>query len=1123
MIIANDKRHSTVAALCAGMLGLLSPAVAADSPYMASVAPFKTPPTIDGRLAEGEWDGALHLPAVMDYTDKLITPHRVDVYFGFTRENLYFAILSELPPDGKLVANETRRGADPQALVFDDGVELYIDPNRQNRAEGKGERSFFHYHGNSVGASTTIEFRPEGGPDRGWDGAVEEVNRIDAATQVWIKELRFPLSAMRVDPAAVVGRDVGILVARNLKRTGKWMQATWFPHSGAFVSTDRYALIRLTEDAPTVSLDSFGGLALHKGPIQLDARVFNPGPARTVKVSLNIESTDMPEIRDEQTVELPANGVGVYRHHVAEGRLHEPAVHTLRLRVVTEGGSATNLNYMTRWTRAPENRWPEVPVGPQPSLALGVAYYPSHNHLRLELMPRWLELDDCRKASYEIATSRGVKLLSDSVAWEGASHRVALDLPDLLDDTYTVSVQFDGWEGGAVEQTFTRKHYAWENNRIGITDKVLPPFKPITVDEDGTVSVVLRAYKVNGLGLWDSIKSAGNVSAGGARELLAAPMQLVANGDQALAGTGRFTKTADHEVVYEGRAEHPAVTVQTRTTTEVDGCMKVELTLVPGPEKQALRTLHLDIPLHDELIALYHVSSTSLRYNPAGAIPQGDGRFWDTRDYPDGTFYGNFLPYIWVGAEERGLAFFADNDKGWVLNVNPEDDKQSTPAVELIRQNGVLTMRVNLVQKPILLTEPRTIVFGVMASPAKPMPENWRTRPMAWMGSQYWGSDRSFAARYPRHGDLSPLDMMEAFRLGKPFDFDAFVEEWTERNWGAGQPVIQKGKDQMVGLLKVSRDTALRSRGKLFTAYWEEFHTVSRAHEEVQTFGTEWSGGDAAGSIKPIAPSYRDFAVWWGAEFVRRGIGLYFDNAFPQAVHDPMVSSAYRLPNGQMQPSAGIWARREYLKRIWTLHEQWKDSRMPPLMMIHMTNTHILPYMVWNHSNLDLEWFYGDSPAQQAYAADMLRAQSIGRQTGNIPCALARGDKHGGRPGRAEMAAIHEIRLTDDYTPYAPLTEFGYDEVGVDIFNYWDESYPVTFSDPKVKSILLRRDGQARLLLATWNGEAATVTMTPDTAKLGCEVGTVTDVRTATSLPIDAKGNVTFELNGYGTLLLDLQ
>ena len=1091
------------------------------APQMATVAPFADSPSIDGTLAEGEWDGSLRVPGLMNYEDGFLVPYEMGVRFGYDRENIYIAIVSELPPDGTLVAQQTRRGANPQQLVFDDGVEIYIDPNRENRAAGRGERSFFHYHGNSVGAYTTIEYGPSGAPDPGWSADVEVANAIHEDRGVWVKELRFPLSAMRVKPDEVLGRDFGVLIARNIKRGRGWLQAPWFPHGkAAFVTSERYPRIRLEQGVPTVALESFGGLDVHKGPIDLKARVFNPGPARKAKVQLDIESTTMPELSDVKELDLPANGHAEYTFSVNEGRLHEHAKHKLDLRVTSPDGDNTYLNYTMRWKQAPDNRWPGVPIGPQPQRAFSTAYYPSHDYLRIALRPKWLELEECRGARYRILTSRGVVLYDKTVSWKGASTNIELTVPDLLDDVYTVEVTFDGWEE-PITKTFERKHFPWEGNEIGITDEVLPPFEPIRVD-GRTVDVVLRSYEVNGLGFWDSIKAAGNVSAGGPRELLTAPMQLVADGNQPLDGDGEFTKKADHEVVYEGMATHPAVVVQTRTTTEVDGCTRFELTLEPGTGNQELRTLALDIPLVDDLMPLFHVSSTSLRLNPAGATPEGDGRFWDTRDYPDGSWYGNFKPYIWLGAEERGLAWFADNDEGWVLNVDEEDAAKSTPCVELIRKDGTLTLRVNLVQKPITLTEPRTIVFGLMASPGKPMPKDWRTKPLAWMGSQYWGSDRRFAARYPRGGDLSPLDMMAAARLGRTFDFNTFREQWTERHWGEGSRKIEKPKEQMRTLLQVSRDMARRSRGRPFTVYWEEFHTVDHSHPAAQVFAHEWGGGSAH-NIRAIAPSYRDFAVYWGAEFVRRGLGLYFDNSFPNQAVDPLISSAYRLPNGQIQPSAGIWARRAYLRRIWTVHEQWGDPRMPPLMMIHMTNTHILPYMVWNHANLDLEWFYGDTPAQQAYATDMLRAQSIGRQTGNIPTALARGHKSNERPNRRELGAIHEIRLTNNYTPYPALVEFGYGKDGTEVHNYWDEGYPVTFSDPQVKSITLVRDGKARVLLATWNGEPATVTMKPHAAQLGFEVSKVTDVRAKQALDTTNDGSVTLQLEGYGTRLLDLE
>jgi hypothetical protein len=71
-----------------------------------------------------------------------------------------------------------------------------------------------------------------------------------------------------------------------------------------------------------------------------------------------------------------------------------------------------------------------------------------------------------------------------------------------------------------------------------------------------------------------------------------------------------------------------------------------------------------------------------------------------------------------------------------------------------------------------------------------------------------------------------------------------------------------------------------------------------------------------------LTPSYRDFACWQAAQFLRRGLGLYLDNVCLKPSADPLTSAAYPLPDGTIQPAAGIWALREYLQRLWVLHHE---------------------------------------------------------------------------------------------------------------------------------------------------------------------------------------------------------
>jgi len=738
----------------------------------------------------------------------------------------------------------------------------------------------------------------------------------------------------------------------------------------------------------------------------------------------------------------------------------------------------------------------------------------------------------------------GAELLRETMRWDGESGERQFDVPDLPDGTYTVKVELEGFPG-AIERRFERIHFPWEGNRLGITDKVYPPFEPVRV-ENGLVSVVLRNYRLTGLGLFNQVESLG-------RELLAAPITLRVNQGEELQGQGGFIETKPAAAVYEGSSKHPAVSVKTRCTIEYDGCMKVELELLPGQQKQQLRKLWIDIPLKDEEVPLWHVCTAGLRSNPAGATPEGNGVVWDSTQfragYWGGPSAGNFKPYIWLGAEERGLCWFADNDRGWVLDLQQEAE---APCLELSRTQGVVTLRVNLVQKPITIEKPRRIVFGLMASPGKPMPEDWR-RVLAnrrqegylnhqLMGSQYWGSTQHVSMKYPVNGDLSILSKMQECRLaGRVPAWQEFKKQWADRN--LVRDMSDRGSKTYEAILKLVDYSLLRSarRPYYFTAYWEVFDSTSWYHPESRVFINEWWGRYADGprsnwselniGCGGIVPSYQDFACWWGAEFIRRGIGLYFDNAFPMPAYDTLTTSAYKLPDGFVQPSAGMWARREYLRRMWVLHQQLAPAETKPLMMLHMTNTHIVPYMVFNECNLDLEWKYGPHPLQTRYPADLLRAESIGLQTGNIPEALANihnttSDEQKAFVERTRFGVlmVHEIKAYmpgEDGKLLTRVLDFGYGRDGCKVFNYWDEAYPVRSSDPDCKSLLLQRGNELLLVLCTWNADPETVTLSLDTDTLGMTPTAAADAESGKALEMRG-ATLSVPLEGYGVRLVKL-
>lgn len=821
-----------------------------------------------------------------------------------------------------------------------------------------------------------------------------------------------------------------------------------------------------------------------------------------------------------------------------------------------------------------------------------MAYYPSLNQILCAVYANTLSVDRARvilrDAHGKALLQQTIPVQTGTMIAKGVWQRnlPLIKLPDLADGSYELVAQLRDGQGHwqeVAQQRFERKRFVWQGNRLGITNKVLPPFTPIQVD-GREVSVVLRRYRLTGLGLIDQVWAKGQNTDEGYHRLLAAPIRLIANG-KTLTGTGKFVSRAPNKLVYNGKVATAAVTAELRNTIEEDGVMRIELTLAPGSRRKTLNSLSLEVPMRNVMAPLWHLGTRDLRRNPAGRVPEGTGLVWDSRMFRENrghTFYGNFHPYLWLGQVARGLCWFADNDRNWVLDFDPKHPSQSAPSMELVRDpaKSTLTLRINFVQKPIRLDQPRTIIFGLMATPAKPMPKGWRAigrhgaPRIQFSMSLLYGVPSSYGGKYPLDRDFSPFDFIQANRLG---DHDSsgfetlkahFINRWIDRHLagrvGADDTVRDAFRNRMSNGLGRYRAAGSNI---LLTMYFDEGQGTSIFESEVPVYYSEWNAGQWMPSYghwhillrrKPgkvwqwgaewlrhwrirsinLTRSYRDFAAWYGAEWLRRGIGLYFDNTFPHYITDPLVSDAYFLPNGRVQPSAGIWAWRAYLRRIWTLHRQLYLPKTPQVMMLHMTNTNIAPYMDWSEANLDLEWKDGAKEMfQQKFSPALLRAESTGRQTGTIPVALARMVKGKGQMtpqwyeakknkyarSRQMGLLVHEIKpgITTGYYP-TPVEKFGYGLPDCKVFNYWEDNPPLHVSDHRAKWLLLERNGELMIVLCTWNPKPADVTLNFDAKALGVTLHKAIDAESG--VPINLYGTrVAVHIGGYGSRIILLK
>jgi len=101
---------------------------------------------------------------------------------------------------------------------------------------------------------------------------------------------------------------------------------------------------------------------------------------------------------------------------------------------------------------------------------------------------------------------------------------------------------------------------------------------------------------------------------------------------------------------------------------------------------------------------------------------------------------GSFRPYVWIGNAERGLAFMADNDQGWV-----PDDSRKVPAIEVVRAGTQVQLVLNLVARPFTFEKPREITFSLQAAEDQTAEVSsrpfWLVRPC--LPPWYWGSQSS--------------------------------------------------------------------------------------------------------------------------------------------------------------------------------------------------------------------------------------------------------------------------------------------------------------------------------------------------------------------------------------------
>ncbi|NOZ23260.1 MAG: LamG domain-containing protein [Planctomycetes bacterium] len=673
----------------------------------------------------------------------------------------------------------------------------------------------------------------------------------------------------------------------------------------------------------------------------------------------------------------------------------------------------------------------------RPPMQTRITSYPSKDTWTLRI--------DARGTRGRAATVRGEVLGKDNqpvhtiapLKLQRGVGQVAVDVDAFPPATYRIALTALDANGQQVaEETieFAKPPKPpWLGAGIGVSNKVLPPWTPMTTyfTKGGYLRIRCwgREYDFDRLLLPCQIRSAHAY-------VLAKPIRLVirSGGGDLPPGKNTFSDpvAAKHEVRLAGSAALGAITVETKVTVEYDGMTRFDMRLTPSQDVD-VESAYIEIPIRAEHATLMHHPGRWFD-DPtcAGALPKDGWRAPNTW-------------YLWLGDEERGLCWFAEDQEAWGL------DKEK-PGIEVVRDGDVVRLRVYLINANTKLAKPREFTWGLMATPVKPRPKGW----------QRW--------RFGSPG--GPVTIGVRWSTLKTSKWHSFPVPPNPAGYHAD---VKKAHDE----------------GKKFVPY-TNFNMQSDAGPEWAYWGEDWNAYAGEGKAADVlamnvinvrccamTPSWCDFIAWKYKTFLEDfdSDGFYLDNSSPGKCNNPDHPAEH---HGRRH----IFAARELMKRFYTVTKQNDPENV---MVCHMSSTLCIPLLSFCDAIVDGEqygWALKESFDGHYIPITPLarvRAELMAHQWGLVPFYLPcnRGPNRWTPKLMREMLALflpHGMRfwMAGDVKTMTKVLDVidAFDLPSATFIPYWSvpEWKKMAEEDGMVVSAYVR-DGQAMLIVSNLREE----------------------------------------------------
>lgn len=953
------NRIPFVFAACVLAVLPLSAALAADGDNLIRLPQSDKPPVVDGRISEGEYDRAVRLPRsfVRFMSFRKVNP-MTGAYVARHGDRLYICWISPLR-EGEYPLSQCFT-PDYTKICTDPSVAFFLDPPRE-----PGEQLvYYHFIGNARGTYYDAKINPSIGQTfTNWDAEIEYRNSATTGGR-WVSELSVPLEDFGIADAKIGdGLEFGLELARD----GGFAPQCY---SMAFHRPARFTRVVFDDSAPAVHVEDFGDFT---GTTAAPTVVVSSDRAMEVTASFQVLSAERNAVTKERKVLGEMGKTGTLRageQAELSADLPVPDVEKGYARIRLADGEGKVVFQRTYPFNTGGYEYREVKKVERKPLTLSAYWAPSFGkvHVLADIYGLGREASQRTLVEVEVRDAEGKRLGEATIGeFRYGGGRTDVNLGQgLPEGEYTVRAVARTPGGDKLAEsttTYRRKRYEWEDSEVGYSDEVIKPWTPVKAD-GASVSVWGRTYRIGRFGLPAGIESLQPEPTRGhrIRQMLADPGRLVvvSRGERMEldASEPQLLKSDATEAIYGASAVSERLSYTMTGRMVYDGFYRLDLSLTPvRPVK--LDRVSIEVPLQGDMARLlFSVGENKRKNNTAIALSEKEGVLWDSATAArNGIVKGNFLPYVWVGNEDRGLAWMANSDEGWVLDFDE-------PCLEVVRRGDQAIFRINLLNRPETLDRPIRASFSLQATPVRPRPPGGSWREATNFRWDFFGPGRG----------------------GRPL--------------GGKFPDRQEREN----ISKLAREH--RKETRVFP--YQNMAIGDKRQQAYRDFLGEWMVVPGYGGRTQVE-SHADWCLhcfqWWLEE--APADGLYFDCVFPVPNKNTLNGIGWVDAEGRLRAGYDMFEDRSFFRRVATYLRslpQCEDTTVNIYM--HTTDNANASQLGWAGC-----WLAGESGGRvkregvehpdtvDRWGHDpglaRLRAHALGRQYGVIPAWLYHYPKFG--------------------------------------------------------------------------------------------------------------------------------